>query len=314
MGGEVRMARLVWGVMLYEFKRDLRKRSFILFIAFIVLPILVSLIVRFYAGGEVGGGRLWAVMMGFDIGTGLATGSVATLGIAGWIWLVAVLYGGDLFASDARDGGAQLIVIRPVGRKGYFIGKSIAVSLFLASITALAGVAAALAAITIGGPQRSVYLAPVLGALIGLGGMPILYLASLAGMALRSPIAGFIVGAAAYILTGMALSISLFAAVISGPLDLEAWKDYYSDLIYYTGIIPILAGPSLPSIIYYYIEFDNKFIPLPLPLLGDSNGLPEFVTPEITPLEVLPYYMVSTLMGIILIGYLNYYYLKKSEI
>jgi ABC-type transport system involved in multi-copper enzyme maturation permease subunit len=301
------------GVVLYEVKRDLRKKGVLLIVAFTLFPLAVALIMRLAGATVEGEERLWAVMIGFDIGTGAAAGAMASLGLAGWSWLIAVIYGGDLFASDLREGGFRLIAVRPVGRAGYFAGKTLALTAFLAAAFAAAGATVALAAHIVAGPQKSPWMAPILGALIGVGSLPVAFAASLFGALTRNPVTGFVLGAAAYLLTGAAVGIALFFVILGDPLSPESWARYYEYLITASGVIPILAGPALPSILYYLLEFDNKFIPLPLPLTTDPELAAELVEVEITPLDVLPLYLASTALGIALLGYLNYRVVSRVD-
>ncbi len=307
------MAKGLYGIMLYEFKRDLRKKTLILVIVFTFLPVLVAAILK-AVGAQVEDERLWALIMGLDIGSSIAGGAVASLGLAGWAWLVAVLYGGDLLASDLREGGLRLIAIRPLGRKGYVMGKLIALTAFLVIVFALAGVAAGVSATIVGGWQKGVWLAPILGALIGLGSVPTALIASLFGGLTRNAVTGFILGAAASLLTGVVIGLSLSIIIIKNPLSLEAWRKYYELNIIVSGAIPITAGPTLPAILYYLIEFDNKFIPLPLPLVENPEVAASLVEVSLTPLEVLPLYIASTVIGALALAYLNYRLALKIEV
>ena len=313
MLGVEKVADGLKGVLLYEFKRDLRKKTLILIIVFTFLPVLVAVLLK-VVGAEVEDERLWALIMGLDIGSSIAGGAVASLGLAGWAWLVAVLYGGDLMASDLREGGLRLIAIRPLGRRGYILGKLLALTIFLSTVFALAGMAAGVSATIVGGWQEGVWLAPILGALIGLGSVPIALIASLFGGLTRSAITGFILGAAASLLTGVVIGLSLSIIIIRDPLSLEAWKRYYELNILASGIIPITAGPALPAILYYLIEFDNKFIPLPLPLVENPEVASSLVEVGLTPLEVLPLYATSTLIGTLILAYLNFKLALRVEV
>ena len=301
------------GILLYELKRDLRKKTLILIIVFTFLPVLVAAFLK-AMGAEVEDQRLWALIMGLDIGSSIAGGAVASLGLAGWAWLVAVLYGGDLMASDLREGGLRLIAIRPLGRRGYILGKLVALTIFLSTIFALAGVAAGVSATIVGGWQEGVWLAPLLGALIGLGSVPIALIASLFGGVTRSAVTGFILGAAASLLTGVVIGLSLSIVIIRDPLSLEAWKRYYELNILVSGFVPITAGPTLPAILYYLIEFDNKFIPLPLPLIENPEIASSLVEVSLTPMQVLPIYTASTIIGILILAYLNYRLALRVEV
>ena len=293
------------GILLYELKRDLRKKGIVLILVFTALPVIAAIAMK-ALGVAVEEERLWAVMMGFDIGAGAASGLVAGLGIAGWAWLVAVVYGGDLLASDLREGGYRLIAVRPVGRRGYAAGKMIALAAFLVVAFTAAGAAVAVAATLVGGPQSKAWMAPLLGALIGLGSLQIALLASAFGALTRNPMTGFILGAAVTLLTGAAVGLALGVVVLRDPFSVESWRRYYELTILASGAIPILAGPTLPSIIYYLVEFDNTFIPLPLPLVDDPETAASLVELSITPAEVLPLYAASTIAGTLVLAYMNY--------
>jgi len=304
----------VAGVIQYEFKRDVRKRGVVLLAVFTVLPLIVAAVVKALGAAAEGEEMLWAVMMGFDVGAGTAVGVAAGLGIAGWSWLVAVIYGGDMIASDLKEGGLRLIAVRPVGRKGYILGKLAALTAFLTIAFAGAGAAVALAAYLLGGPQERAWLAPILGALIGLGSLPIALTASLLGAATRNPVAGFILGAAAYLLLGAVVNIGLFITLIGGFNDPEAWARYHEYSLLAPAAVPLLAGPNIPRMLLHLAVHGNEFQPITVPVFEDGGLREVVVRVGVTPLEVLALYTASTLLGLAALLYLNYRLISRADV
>ncbi|MCE4616858.1 MAG: AsmA family protein [Aeropyrum sp.] len=304
---------IISAVIAFEIKREARKKAFLLMIVLVILPVMAAVVVRLFTGREIGGERLWALLFGADLGSSALTGLIASIGIVGWSWLVGVMYGGDLFASDIREGLLQLFFLRPKGRIYYVLGKMLAVGIFLTSFFAVAGVFTLVAGLILGGWQRDWWLAPVLGFLLGLGVYPIVLASSLFGILTRSPILGMILGAAAYILTGVAVSLGMSIVLVSqGIANIEAWKDYMEGSIILSGYIPFLAGTQLPLIFYYYITLENTFTPIPLPSIGGASQVA--VTLDLTPSDVLPLYLGSTLIGTLVLFALNTWAIRRLEL
>lgn len=302
----------ILAVARYESLRERRKKAFLLLVVLALLPIAGGLAARLVFKSDVGGERLWAVFLGLDIGSGTATGLLAAVGVAGWAWLVGVLFGGDLFASDFRDGTAQLVMVRPGGRVRLALGKLAAVGLFTATFFTLTGLASVLAAMIIGGWQRDWWLAPLMGLLLGLGLYPVILISSLFGALTRNPFLGMVLGAAAYLLTGTAISLGLTVILVSeGIGSLEAWKRYTELSIIASGLIPFLAGTQLPSILYYAITLNNTFTPIPLPAVSGAGEVA--ITLDLKPLDVLPLYLASLTIGTAILAWLNITIIKKTE-
>ncbi|GBF09023.1 hypothetical protein apy_07480 [Aeropyrum pernix] len=299
-------------ILSYEVLRLVKRKAVAFMAAMAILPVLGALIASLIASREIGGERLWAVLMGFDLGTGAMTGLLAAVGVAGWAWLLGVVIGGDLFASDIRDGSLQLFMLRPA-RRVYPIAKMAAAGLFSIAFYTVASLIVLISSIILGGWQRDWWLAPLTGFILGVGLYPVILTSSIFGIVTRSPIAGMILGAAAYLLTGMAVSFGLsIILIVGGIANIEAWISFIEKEILVSGAIPYLAGTNLPSIIYYAVTLGNSFTPIPLPAVGGSGQVT--ITLELKPLDVLPLYTASLVIGTLALAAINLALLRRLEV
>ncbi len=255
------------GVARYELRREVKKRSFYFLVFLVILPVIMAGVIR-VAGLSVSSDEtLWAVALGLKTQTA-ATGQLSLLelqGIANWAWLVALFYGGDLFASDLREGAARLLLSRPVKRWEYILGKLLSLTILMAAAFGAAGITAVIAGWIVSGPQSHIALAPVLSAVLGVGILPLALTAALIGMKMRSPTLGVVLGFVVYIVVSIGLSIgaSIEAAretgIDLGELSTQGPSEDFikfqaaivEKTLKYYSYIPILAGFSLPSMLYW---------------------------------------------------------------
>ncbi|WP_156315784.1 hypothetical protein [Aeropyrum camini] len=170
-----------------------------------------------------------------------------------------------------------------------------------------------ISSVILGGWQRDWWLAPLTGVILGIGLYPVILTSSILGIITRSSIAGMILGAAVYLVTGMAVSFGLsIILLIEGFTNIEAWIDFLEKEIIVSGTIPYLAGTNLPSIVYYAITLGNSFTPIPLPAVGASGQVT--VTLELKPLEVLPLYLASLAVGTLALAAANLAMIRRIEV
>ncbi len=220
----------------YEARRLARKKSLYLFILLALLPLPVAFVVRSVLGERLDQvlrvasrlgldySRMWAVLLGVGSpppelerllgGTLLALGAAS---LASFVWLVAVLLGGDLLASDIRDKLVHLVLIRPVRRSEYIAAKLVTVTLEVVLLFAVTGVVAFASMQVLLGGQKGLLEALGFSVLIGLSGLPLLFTASALGAYTRNPTLGVLLGVVAYFASAMVVALS--AVFAAGPLE-----------------------------------------------------------------------------------------------
>jgi len=243
-------ASTVLSVARLELRREASKRSFYLILALMVLPLAAALIVKAMGGGRgVEEPRLWAGILGLDpniVEAGAAAGVVSLLSFASWSWLIAALFGGDLFASDLSDGTAQIVLYRGVSRREYAAGKVLALAAMLSTSFIVAGAAVYAAAWVIGGPQEGLALALFLSALIGVASLPLALISAFAGLATRKPVVGMVLGVVAYFIASIVVGITAAYYMLVAKDPQAA-----AEVMYKIGsLIPLTGGSTFPSIVY----------------------------------------------------------------
>ena len=295
-----------------ELRREVRKRSFYFLLLVSILPVMVTLILKYGLHRSIESKDLWAVALGLKStgGFGLLEGA----SLSNWAWLIALLYGGDLLASDLSDGTARLILSRGVRRWEYMLSKVLTVSIFLSIIFALSGLGAYISnTILVGGllPLGDMVEAVGLGALMGIGTLPLLLLAALLGTLSRKPVYGIVLGFVAYIVISIAISMYAFLLVMQGSQasgmemvnQMEFQANLTSSIVKVTGYIPYTAGLNIASMIYWLIEGGVVREPI-LTAYG--------VEMDAGPLALL--YTTTTIIGIILHIILLYYILDRMDL
>ncbi len=222
----------------YEARRLLRKKSLYLFVLLALLPLPVALVLRSVLGERLDQvlriasrlgldySRMWSVLLG--VGSPppelerLLGGTLSALGaasLASFVWLVAVLLGGDLLASDIRDKLVHLVLIRPVRRSEYVAAKLATVTLEVILLFAVTGLVAFASMQVLLGGQSGLTEAIGFSVLIGLSGLPLLFTASALGAYTRNPTLGVLLGVVVYFASAMIVALAaVFAAgSLEGP-------------------------------------------------------------------------------------------------
>ncbi len=294
-------------IMLIEARRELRKRSFLALILLALMPLITSLILKYIVGSNPPRDEeLWAVVLGLK-----TTGQIGTLeaaGVAAWAWIVAVLYGGDLLASDLSDGTARFILSRPVSRREYLLAKTVTVSLVIMALFAFSGLLSYIAGHILIGDQKGLLSSIFYGALVGVGILPLLFLAALIGQITRKPSTGMILGFVAYFIAGIIVAIVAALSAVNSGLD--PTKDeiaFQAEIIRAEAdialLIPFLAGLKMPSMVYWAMKGDTIMDPY-VQALGVKLDAGYYAA----------VYTISTIAGIVILFAAMAYLLNKADI
>ncbi|MEB3844111.1 MAG: ABC transporter permease [Desulfurococcales archaeon] len=257
-------ARSTYIVAWYEAMRGLKKKTTILAIALVVIPLIAAVIARRYVDVSAmeHPERLWAVMAGLDESSGvpLALGGISGLTIVGLWWLIVILYSGDLYSSDARDGGWKLLLSRPIHRSDYILGKLASLIVELAVLAFLGVMSIIAAAWIIAGRQELIGYAVIVSLAMTFSGLPLALLTALIGMKFRSPLAGFIGG----------LTVYLLASVISGILAVYLTITGTGGNLLSSGYIAALATGVNPKVlaqaVYLRLAYGSVYNPFGAPM------------------------------------------------
>ena len=294
-------------VVLIEARRELRKRSFLALILLALMPLITSLIMKYAVNSSPPkDDELWAVVLGLKT-TG-QVGALEAAGVAAWAWIVAILYGGDLLASDLSDGTARFILSRPVSRLEYLLAKVATVSLVVVSLFALSGLLSYIAGYILVGSQEGLLQSVFYGALVGASVLPLLLVAALIGQVTRKPSTGMVLGFVVYFVASIIIAIvSLFSAINAG-LDPNSDKiAFQAEMIRAeadaTAWIPFLAGLKMPSIVYWAMKGDVVMDPY-LQAFGVELDAGYYAT----------VYALSTIAGILLLLAAMAYLLDRADI
>ncbi len=296
-------------VITLEARRELSKKSFKLLILLAVLPIIVSLILRYGLDKTIDDTSFWAISMGFK--TSGSPGMPEFFNLGSWMWVIALLFGGDLLASDLSDGTARLILSRGIKRWEYLAGKILTVTLVLVVITMLTGVAAYISNIILlesGAPPASELVKAVgLGAVLGVGALPLLLMAAIIGSLARKPVYGIVVGFIIYLVASIAVTIyvaiKLAPAVVAGQSQMEVTAVFVEEQMKAMAYIPYQAGLSLASILYWVVEGG---------VVADPIFVASGVMLEAGPLATA--YTASTVIGIILHVAVLVYLIERMDL
>ena len=302
--------RTVLAIARYELGREASKRSLYVIIVLMVLPLIAALLVKRLSGPPSGleeADRLWASIMGVDprgvIGSTSLAG-VSGLSLFSWAWLIAILYGGDLLASDLQSGMASLILSRPVSRGEYVAGKTLAVTLSLAAAFLAGGISVYAASWVLAGPQEGIMEALGLSVVVAVGSLPLLLLSALLGAYFEKPSIGMILGFVAYFIGAIISGLAAVYFIFTGNLEKAATTPYIIQ-----AILPISAGQELASAIYSRLHQISLVVPLTTP---NSEG--NIVYWEVRPGDFLPHLLVGTIAWIIVLTSIVYYVMRRRDL
>lgn len=263
---------------LFELKRGVRKKSFYALLALLAIPLAIAVYAhyqltlvakeRLFTEAAIVAlplDRLWATLLGVEnlppqlLRAAPYVAAIQTLSLSGLAWLIAVMYGGDLIASDLRDKLLHLIVIRPVSRTTYILSKLVSVTGLLAILYAVAGIVAYTSGYLLVGIQRGLLESVAYAVLIGMGVLPLLLVSALIGTATRSPTVGFIGGIVVYFVS--IIITSLVALLVYGlPRTLTEITKYTELLMYANAANPFTAGSEIPRSLYAAIHHNGKLM------------------------------------------------------
>ncbi|AEM39751.1 hypothetical protein Pyrfu_1898 [Pyrolobus fumarii 1A] len=264
----------------YEIARELRKRSIYVLVVLAFLPIPVTLLVKSMIGQEMletvkkiapilglDLSRFWAVMMGFEnpppqLAQIMALLHVASL--AGMAWLIAILYGGDLFASDIRDKAIHLLLVRPITRLEYVVAKFAVVTGLLLLLFEVAGLVLYTCAWILFGEQTGLHEVIGFSALLAISILPLLLTSAAIGAATRNPLLGMLLGFAVYFASGIIATIAALAMVPDALATPEGLAKLQEVAYSINAANPYGAGSILGQALYAMMHHEGK-IPLALP-------------------------------------------------
>lgn len=256
----------------FELRRGMRKKSFYALIALLVIPLLIAIYAHFQLTlvakerlftqamiEKLRLDRLWAILLGLEnlppevIAAAPYVTAIQAVSLASLAWLIAVMYGGDLLATDLRDKLVHLILIRPVSRTGYLASKIVSTLVLLAVLYGVAGVVAYASGYILVGVQRGLLEAVAYSTLIVIGVLPLLLASALIGAASRNPTIGFIGGIVVYFVS--IIVGSLAALLIYGlPKSPTEMSEYMRTVMYASAANPFTAGAQIPKAIYAIIH------------------------------------------------------------
>ncbi|MCE4619526.1 MAG: ABC transporter permease subunit [Desulfurococcales archaeon] len=287
--------RVAW----YELLRESNKKSLWFVVALMILPFIAAAIVRGFSHNRVSDPYLWATIMGFR-GSFNTTATVAMpLTVVAWGWLVAILFGGDLFASDLEDSGIAFILSRPISRAEYVAGKTIAALVMMIIVFYVGGLSVYGASWILAGRQAGFLEMSVESVLAGLGALPLLLATALLGIKFRKPVIGYVLGFVVYF--GVSVAAGLLSAYyLVAARNIEA---AVKASIIFKATIPFTSVSGAASILYGYLHPRN---PVVLPV-GPGE------TVEIDIGGYLALALVSLFAWIIVLSLLAYVVVKRMD-
>ncbi len=287
--------RIAW----YELSRESNKKSLWFVVALMILPFIAAALVRGFSHNRVSDPYLWATIMGFRGSFGTAATVAMPLTVIAWGWLIAILFGGDLFASDLEDSGITLILSRPVSRAEYVAGKILAALVMMVIVFYVGGLSVYGASWILAGKQAGFLEMSVESVLVGLGALPLLLVTALLGIKFRKPVIGYVLGFVVY------FGVSVAAGLISAYY-LVAVKNIEAAVkaaIIFKATIPFTGVSGAASILYGYLHPNN---PIVLPV-GPGE------TVEINLGSYLALALVSLFVWIIILSVLVYMVVRRMD-
>lgn len=246
------------GIVEYEFKRIIAKKSFYLMVAMAFLPIIAAVAIKHYGhGAGLGPDKdyLWLYLYGTP--RSIFGGGVlfSVVGLASYMWVFASLFGGDMIASDLRDNGVQLLLSKPIRRIDYVLGKTLTVVALLYIVYLIGSIVSLVSGYIAGGHQSSIILVPLLPMVLALASIPLILLSAWIGAYSGSPMTGLLSGIGLYFLSSTIAGVVGLTAGSSGMM--VRMMDY--------GVIdPIRASTQLATLTSMYLT-GIKTMDLPSP-------------------------------------------------
>jgi len=259
--------RWLKAILSYEFARMRRKKSFYLLVLLALMPLIVGALIR-VMGWEIEEREdLWAVLLGANV-----YGAALTTPLS-FLWIVGVLFGGDLYASEVEDKSVGLLLSKPVSRAQIVAGKLLALTLLFAAYYVAATLLSMAGALLAGGGLAHAEYAPLIVAVSLASTLAFALLAALLG-AISGKATSAILGAVAtYMGLGIAVTI-VSIAVIGNPqeaggaftkvmmltpiISLADWPLATYAKFTGTGLLATLANPDLIN--QYYLPMSIEAI------------------------------------------------------
>ncbi len=202
----------------YEFARLRRKKSFYILVLLTLLPIVMVGVAKAMGAGIEYQDDLWAFLLGAKVN--IYAGVLITP--LSFLWIIGVLFGGDLLASEVEDGSIGLLASKPVSRLQIVVGKVVALLalfvIYYAASTAFSIVAAKAA----GGGLDNLEYAPLILLVAVASTLGFAMLAACIGAYLGKTMPAILLSIAVYISTGILISVASFISV----KDPEAMVNY----------------------------------------------------------------------------------------
>ncbi len=308
-------------VAYYEAIRELRKKSLIALLVLALLPIPLALLAKSLISPEllealrshsqlfgVKIGKMWAYMMGAAEPPPQAAAMLSLFGatsLIGLAWLAAILYGGDLVASDMRDGMIYYLFTRPLKRSDYILGKLLTVTALMEVLFVVAGLMTYAASWILFGPQEGVGEVILLSLLIGVGLLPLLLTSSAIGAATRNPLLGILLGFAAYFASAMIATLVAIAAM--GGLTPSNIGRLMPVLYTATAVNPYTCYEMLVKGLYAVLEGENG--------IAYTIATPVGIVRRVMPLQPLETYAIlSLILSITILVAVNWVLVARRDL
>lgn len=247
-------------ILIYEHKRVMRKKGFYALILLATLPPLIVMVafktmlinVKLY-GEET----LWAQLLGVQPGM-LSIASITTL-----LWVIGVIFGGDLYASELEDRSIEMLLSKPTTRGHIFLGKALYLTLLLMGAYSLATLISIVVNLTVTLNVRMVHISPIIVLTLTLSTMGFAMLASLIGILVKKPTLAMILTIVIYYVLSIVSSLVLVFFVVGGFTHGQPYTatEPIRKLLIYQSYIPTYALMMLPQVVYAYLSGGS---PIPL--------------------------------------------------
>ncbi len=199
-------------VLGYEFARMRRKKSFYLLVLLALMPLIVGILIRVMGWEILEREDLWAALLGANV-----YGAALTTPLS-FLWIVGVLFGGDLYASEVEDKSVGLLLSKPVSRAQVVVGKLLALTLLFAAYYVVATLLSMTGALLAGGGLANAEYAPIIVVVSLASTLAFALLAALLG-AVSGKATSAILGAVA-IYMGLGIAVTIVSiAVIGNPQE-----------------------------------------------------------------------------------------------
>lgn len=228
-------------ISMYEYSRIRRKKSIILLAILALSPVFFLIIVK-ALGLEVSGPTLWAGLIGLPA---VEPAIIVATGPVSFSWIIGLLFGGDLLASELEDHSVDLLLSKPVSRVHVVVGKIIVLTVMLLSFYFTSSITALGVAHYIAGPQADVEVLPLIAVTATIVSLGYAGLAALLGVLLRKSSIAMIAAFILYSILGVISTIILLISVSPSSNPAEFFK--------IQALIPLVSLSNLPTYTFAYV-------------------------------------------------------------